>query len=96
MAHKDKFPVSCRWTAAARVRVRFGMNRSPCCLTNLPRLGPGDGRRVLDCMMGTANEDMTMMNITRWALPKVQHGRVIFMDVGGKILEDCSTILQPP
>jgi glutamate/aspartate transport system ATP-binding protein len=39
---------------------------------------------------------MTMMVVTQMGFAKRFTGRVIFMDVGGKILEDCSTILQPP
>uniref|UniRef100_UPI0012903E54 ATP-binding cassette domain-containing protein n=1 Tax=Escherichia coli TaxID=562 RepID=UPI0012903E54 len=46
---------------------------------------------VLDVMVGLANEGMTMMCVTHEMgfARKVSH-RVIFMDVGGKILEDCS------
>ena len=46
---------------------------------------------VLDVMVKLANEGMTMMCVTHEMgfARKVSH-RVIFMDVGGKILEDCS------
>jgi glutamate/aspartate transport system ATP-binding protein len=46
---------------------------------------------VLDVMVGLANEGMTMMVVTHEMgfAKKVGH-RVIFMDVGGKILEDCN------
>ena len=46
---------------------------------------------VLDVMIGLANEGMTMMCVTHEMgfARKVSH-RVIFMDVGGKILEDCT------
>ena len=46
---------------------------------------------VLDVMVGLANEGMTMMCVTHemGSARKVSN-RVIFMDVGGRILEDCS------
>ena len=46
---------------------------------------------VLDVMVQLANEGMTMMCVTHEMgfARKVSH-RVIFMDVGGKILEDCT------
>ena len=46
---------------------------------------------VLDVMVALANEGMTMMCVTHEMgfARKVSH-RVIFMDVGGKILEDCT------
>jgi glutamate/aspartate transport system ATP-binding protein len=43
---------------------------------------------VLDCMMGWPTRHDHDGDI-RWALPKKHGSRVIFMDVGGKILEDC-------
>ena len=47
---------------------------------------------VLDCMMDLAKEGMTMMVVTHeMGFAKKVGSRVIFMDVGGKILEDCST-----
>ena len=46
---------------------------------------------VLDVMMGLANEGMTMMCVTHeMGFARKVASRVIFMDVGGKILEDCS------
>jgi glutamate/aspartate transport system ATP-binding protein len=46
---------------------------------------------VLDCMMGLANDGMTMMVVTHeMGFAKKVGSRVIFMDVGGRILEDCS------
>jgi glutamate/aspartate transport system ATP-binding protein len=46
---------------------------------------------VLDVMVGLANEGMTMMCVTHeMGFAKKVSNRVIFMDVGGKILEDCS------
>lgn len=46
---------------------------------------------VLDCMMGLALEGMTMMVVTHeMGFARKVGSRVIFMDVGGRILEDYS------
>ena len=46
---------------------------------------------VLDVMVDLANEGMTMMCVTHeMGFARKVGSRVIFMDVGGKILEDCS------
>ena len=45
---------------------------------------------VLDVMIGLAQEGMTMMVVTHeMGFARKVSDRVIFMDVGGKILEDC-------
>jgi hypothetical protein len=53
---------------------------------------------VLDVMVGLANEGMTMMCVTHeMGFAKKVASRVIFMDVGGKILEDCQgRVLRQP
>jgi glutamate/aspartate transport system ATP-binding protein len=46
---------------------------------------------VLDVMVGLAREGMTMMVVTHeMGFARMVASRVIFIDVGGKILEDCS------
>ena len=46
---------------------------------------------VLDVMVSLAHEGMTMMCVTHeMGFAKKVASRVIFMDVGGKMLEDCS------
>jgi len=46
---------------------------------------------VLDVMVGLAKEGMTMMVVTHeMGFAKKVANRVIFMDVGGRLLEDCS------
>jgi len=46
---------------------------------------------VLDVMVDLANEGMTMMCVTHeMGFARKVGSRVIFMDVGGKILEDCT------
>ena len=47
---------------------------------------------VLEVMMSLANEGMTMMVVTHeMGFARKVSDRVIFMDVGGRILEDCSS-----
>jgi len=46
---------------------------------------------VLDVMVSLAKEGMTMMVVTHeMGFARKVSNRVIFMDVGGKVLEDCS------
>ena len=46
---------------------------------------------VLDVMVGLAKEGMTMMVVTHeMGFARKVANRVIFIDVGGRILEDCS------
>ena len=46
---------------------------------------------VLDVMITLAKEGMTMMVVTHeMGFAKKVANRVIFMDVGGRLLEDCS------
>jgi glutamate/aspartate transport system ATP-binding protein len=45
---------------------------------------------VLDVMVGLAKEGMTMMVVTHeMGFARKVANRVLFMDVGGRILEDC-------
>jgi glutamate/aspartate transport system ATP-binding protein len=45
---------------------------------------------VLDVMVGLAKEGMTMMVVTHeMGFARKVANRVIFIDVGGRILEDC-------
>jgi glutamate/aspartate transport system ATP-binding protein len=47
---------------------------------------------VLDVMVKLAQEGMTMMVVTHeMGFARKVASRVIFIDVGGRILEDCST-----
>ncbi|MNT67541.1 Glutamine transport ATP-binding protein GlnQ [compost metagenome] len=46
---------------------------------------------VLDVMVKLANEGMTMMVVTHeMGFARKVSNRVVFIDVGGRILEDCS------
>ena len=54
-------------------------------------LDPEMVKEVLDTMVGLAEEGMTMLCVTHeMGFARQVANRVIFIDVGGKILEDCS------
>ena len=94
LAHKDKFPGQLSGGQQQRVAIARALSMDPIVMLfdePTSALDPEMVGEVLDVMVKLANEGMTMMCVTHemgFAL-KVSH-RVIFMDVGGKILEDCS------
>src|SRR6218665_760569 len=73
VAHKDKYPGQLSGGQQQRVAIARALSMDP-----------------IVVMVGLAHEGMTMMCVTHEMgfARKVSH-RVIFMDVGGKILEDC-------
>ena len=94
MAHKDKFPGQLSGGQQQRVAIARALRMDPIVMLfdePTSALDPEMVGEVLDVMVGLANEGMTMMCVTHEMgfARKVSH-RVIFMDVGGKILEDCS------
>lgn len=94
MAHKDKFPGQLSGGQQQRVAIARALSMDPIVmLFDEPTsvLDPEMVGEVLDVMVQLAREGMTMMVVTHEMgfARKVSH-RVIFMDVGGKILEDCS------
>ena len=94
MAHKDKFPGQLSGGQQQRVAIARALSMDPIVmLVDEPTsaLDPEMVGEVLDVMVQLAREGMTMMVVTHEMgfARKVSH-RVIFMDVGGKILEDCS------
>ena len=94
MAHKDKFPGQLSGGQQQRVAIARALSMDPIVMLfdePTSALDPEMVGEVLDVMVGLANEGMTMMCVTHEMgfARKVSH-RVIFMDVGGKILEDCS------
>ena len=94
LAHKDKFPGQLSGGQQQRVAIARALSMDPIVmLFDEPTyaLDPEMVGEVLDVMVKLANEGMTMMCVTHEMgfARKVSH-RVIFMDVGGKILEDCS------
>ena len=94
MAHKDKFPGQLSGGQQQRVAIARALSMDPIVMLfdePTSALDPEMVGEVLDVMVGLAQEGMTMMCVTHEMgfARKVSH-RVIFMDVGGKILEDCS------
>ncbi|MBP9684946.1 MAG: amino acid ABC transporter ATP-binding protein [Rhodoferax sp.] len=95
MAHKDKFPGQLSGGQQQRVAIARALSMDPIVMLfdePTSALDPEMVGEVLDVMVALANEGMTMMCVTHEMgfARKVSH-RVIFMDVGGVILEDCST-----
>ena len=92
--HKDKFPGQLSGGQQQRVAIARALSMDPIVMLfdePTSALDPEMVGEVLDVMIGLAHEGMTMMCVTHEMgfARKVSH-RVIFMDVGGKILEDCS------
>ena len=94
MAHKDKFPGQLSGGQQQRVAIARALSMDPIAMLfdePTSALDPEMVGEVLDCMMSLANEGMTMMVVTHeMGFAKKVGSRVIFMDVGGKILEDCT------
>ncbi|KKW69288.1 amino acid ABC transporter ATP-binding protein [Lampropedia cohaerens] len=95
MAHKDKFPGQLSGGQQQRVAIARALSMDPIVMLfdePTSALDPEMVGEVLDVMVGLANEGMTMMVVTHeMGFARKVGSRVIFMDVGGKILEDCST-----
>ena len=94
LAHKDKFPGQLSGGQQQRVAIARALSMDPIVMLfdePTSALDPEMVGEVLDVMVKLVNEGMTMMCVTHEMgfARKVSH-RVIFMDVGGKILEDCS------
>ena len=94
LAHKDKFPGQLSGGQQQRVAIARALSMDPIVMLfdePTSALDPEMVGEVLDVMVGLAREGMTMMVVTHEMgfARKVAH-RVIFMDVGGRILEDCS------
>ena len=95
LAHKDKFPGQLSGGQQQRVAIARALSMDPqVMLFDEPTsaLDPEMVGEVLDVMVSLAREGMTMMVVTHEMgfARKVSH-RVVFMDVGGRILEDCPT-----
>jgi glutamate/aspartate transport system ATP-binding protein len=94
LAHKDKFPGQLSGGQQQRVAIARALCMDPIVMLfdePTSALDPEMVGEVLDVMMSLANEGMTMMVVTHeMGFARKVSNRVIFMDVGGKILEDCS------
>ena len=93
-AHTDKFPGQLSGGQQQRVAIARALSMDPIVMLfdePTSALDPEMVGEVLDVMIGLANEGMTMMCVTHeMGFARKVSNRVIFMDVGGKILEDCS------
>ena len=93
-AHKDKFPGQLSGGQQQRVAIARALSMDPIVMLfdePTSALDPEMVGEVLDVMVGLANEGMTMMCVPHeMGFARKVSNRVIFMDVGGKILEDCS------
>ena len=94
MAHKDKFPGQLSGGQQQRVAIARALSMDPIAMLfdePTSALDPEMVGEVLDCMMGLVVEGMTMMVVTHeMGFARKVGSRVIFMDIGGRILEDCS------
>ena len=94
MAHKDKFPGQLSGGQQQRVAIARALSMDPIVMLfdePTSALDPEMVGEVLDVMVTLAKEGMTMMVVTHeMGFARKVANRVIFIDVGGKILEDCS------
>ena len=93
MAHKDKFPGQLSGGQQQRVAIARALSMDPVVMLfdePTSALDPEMVGEVLDVMVTLAKEGMTMMVVTHeMGFARKVANRVIFIDVGGKILEDC-------
>ena len=94
MAHKDKFPGQLSGGQQQRVAIARALSMDPMVMLfdePTSALDPEMVGEVLDVMVKLAQEGMTMMVVTHeMGFARKVANRVIFIDVGGRILEDCS------
>ena len=93
MAHKDKFPGQLSGGQQQRVAIARALSMDPIVMLfdePTSALDPEMVGEVLDVMVTLAKEGMTMMVVTHeMGFARKVANRVIFIDVGGRILEDC-------
>jgi len=94
MAHKDKFPGQLSGGQQQRVAIARALSMDPVVMLfdePTSALDPEMVGEVLEVMVQLAQEGMTMMCVTHeMGFARQVASRVIFIDVGGRILEDCS------
>jgi glutamate/aspartate transport system ATP-binding protein len=94
MAHKDKFPGQLSGGQQQRVAIARALSMDPIVMLfdePTSALDPEMVGEVLDVMVKLAKEGMTMMVVTHeMGFARKVANRVIFIDVGGRILEDCA------
>jgi len=94
IAHKDKFPAELSGGQQQRVAIARALSMDPIVMLfdePTSSLDPEMVGEVLDVMVNLAKDGMTMMVVTHeMGFARQVANRVVFMDVGGRILEDCS------
>jgi glutamate/aspartate transport system ATP-binding protein len=94
IAHKDKFPGQLSGGQQQRVAIARALSMDPIAMLfdePTSALDPEMINEVLDVMVELAKEGMTMMCVTHeMGFAKKVANRVIFMEKGGTILEDCT------
>ena len=94
MVHKDKFHGQLSGGQQQRVAIARALSMDPIVMLfdePTSALDPEMVGEVLDVMVTLAKEGMTMMVVTHeMAFARKVASRVIFIDVGGRILEDCA------
>ena len=94
MAHKDKFPGQLSGGQQQRVAIARALSMDPIVMLfdePTSALDPEMVGEVLDVMVTLAREGMTMMVVTHeMGFARKVANRVVFIDVGGRVLEDCS------
>jgi glutamate/aspartate transport system ATP-binding protein len=94
MAHKDKYPGQLSGGQQQRVAIARALSMDPVVMLfdePTSALDPEMVGEVLDVMVKLAQEGMTMMVVTHeMGFARKVANRVIFMDIGGRILEDCT------
>jgi glutamate/aspartate transport system ATP-binding protein len=92
--HKDKFPGQLSGGQQQRVAIARALSMDPIAMLfdePTSALDPEMINEVLDVMVGLAKEGMTMMVVTHeMGFAKKVADRVIFMEKGGYLLEDCT------
>jgi glutamate/aspartate transport system ATP-binding protein len=95
MAHKDKFPGQLSGGQQQRVAIARALSMDPIVMLfdePTSALDPEMVGEVLDVMVALAKDGMTMMVVSHeMGFARKVASRVIFIDIGGRILEDCST-----
>ena len=93
LAHQDKFPNQLSGGQQQRVAIARALAMDPIAMLfdePTSALDPEMINEVLDVMVGLAQDGMTMMVVTHeMGFARKVANRVIFIDVGGRILEDC-------
>jgi len=92
--HKDKYPAQLSGGQQQRVAIARALSMDPIAMLfdePTSALDPEMINEVLDVMVELAKEGMTMMVVTHeMGFAKKVADRVIFMEKGGAILEDCT------